>query len=177
MYASACWVCIPRCYTECRLFLFSLEQLSDQSPLAAFTVSPSTTFTSKAISISSEATTEQLALFASSSLASTSAASSSSNSSALPRRSRKTFVGLELDGECQLCCWTELENPDGTSVGEAIRVVKNVRSALALAMRCTGTDRYFCFFGLAHESSCSCQLFGDIYTSSRRERTCHAVGY
>lgn len=99
----------------------STTQLSDQSPLSAFTVSPATIFTCKAVSVSYETS-------ASSSQAVVAAASTSAAPPKAGRvRSRKTFVGLQQNGEYQLCCWTEVEDVDGTAVGDAVKVTKMVR--------------------------------------------------
>lgn len=102
-------------------FLTVFHQLSDQSPLSAFTVSPTTVFTCKAVSVSIEATVPKTQ-------AGNAAASTSAGPSVGGRvRSRKTFAGLQQNGEYQLCCWTEVEDVDGTAVGDAVKNTKNVR--------------------------------------------------
>ena len=110
-------VCLPgRCLID------SFFQLSDQTPLSSFTVSPSTIFTSTAVSVSYLATKDALNF-------NEGVASSSIPASSL-ERTRKTFVGVEREGASgttyEVWCWTEQEKKDGTGEGEAVKTVRNV---------------------------------------------------
>lgn len=88
----------------------------EQSPLAAFTVSPSTTFTASAVSVSYPSVRKT-------SLAVGEASTSSAESSSSSRRMRKTFASVHNDqeGTAEVWCWTEQESEDGSSSAQPVK--------------------------------------------------------